>query len=71
MKTPTEKAMSKEEEYYVISYDGQMIALVEIQNLELFDNEQFVSDLNGDGYKIQKITKTQKEILLPENVNLN
>ena len=60
-----------EEEYYLISYNGQMIAIVEIQNLELFDNEQFVSDLSSDGYNIQKITKTQKEILLPENANLN
>lgn len=63
--------MKKEEEYYVISYDGEMVALVEIQDLELFDNEHFVSELSGDGYKIQKITKTQKEILMPENVSLN
>lgn len=63
--------MKKMEEYYAIHYNGQMIAIVEIQNLELFNNEKFVSDLSTDGYNIQKITKTQKEILLPENVNLN
>ena len=65
------KQMKELEMYYVISHNGNMLAMVEIKDLENFDNNQFVKDLVADGYKVQCVSKEQKDILLPKDVSLN
>jgi hypothetical protein len=59
------------EEYYVVSLNGDMIAMVEIKEPESFNSENFISDLTKDGYKVQFVSKDQKDILLPKNISLN
>ena len=36
------------EEYYVVSYDGTMIAMVTIKEVKSFNSEKFISDLTKD-----------------------
>jgi hypothetical protein len=45
------------EEYYVVSYDGKMIAMVTIKEVRSFNSEKFISDLTKDGYKVQCVSK--------------
>jgi hypothetical protein len=59
------------EEYYVVSHYGNMIAMVEIKEPESFNSENFILDLTKDGYKVQCVSKDQKDILLPKDVSLN
>lgn len=59
------------EEYYVVSLNGDMIAMVEIKEPESFNSENFILDLTKDGYKVQFVSKDQKDILLPKDVSLN
>ena len=59
------------EEYYVVSYDGNMIAMVTIKEVRSFNSEKFISDLTKDGYKAQCVSKEQKDILLPKDISLN
>jgi hypothetical protein len=59
------------EEYYVVSYDGNMIAMVTIKEVGSFNSEKFISDLTKDGYKVQCVSKEQKDILLPKDISLN
>ena len=62
--------MSKEE-YYVVSYDGKMMAMIEIKEPEKFDSANFTRQMTEDGYKVQCITKEQKDILMPQDLSLN
>jgi hypothetical protein len=59
------------EEYYVVSLNGDMIAMVDITEAENFDSKKFISDLVADGYKVQCVSKEQKDILLPKDISLN
>jgi hypothetical protein len=59
------------EEYYVVSHYGNMIAMVEIKEPESFNSENFILDLTKDGYKVQCVSKDQKDILLPKDASLN
>ena len=60
-----------EEEYYVVSLNGDMVAMVEIKEAESFDSKRFIKDLVEDGYKVQCVSKEQKDILLPKDISLN
>ena len=60
-----------EEEYYVVSLNGNMIAMVDITEAESFDSNNFIKDLVADGYKVQCVSKEQKDILLPKDISLN
>ena len=60
-----------EEEYYVVSLNGDMIAMVDITEAESFDSQKFIKDLVADGYKVQCVSKEQKYILLPKDISLN
>ena len=60
-----------EEEYYVVSLNGDMIAMVDITEVESFDSKKFIKDLVADGYKVQCVSKEQKYILLPKDISLN
>ena len=59
------------EEYYVVSLNGDMIAMVDITEVEIFDSKKFIKDLMADGYKVQCVSKEQKDILLPKDISLN
>jgi hypothetical protein len=59
------------EEYYVVSLNGDMVAMVEIKEAESFDSKKFIKDLVEDGYKVQCVSKEQKDILLPKDISLN
>ena len=60
-----------EEEYYVVSLNGDRVAMVEIKEAESFDSKKFIKDLVEDGYKVQCVSKEQKDILLPKDISLN
>ena len=60
-----------EEEYYVVSLNGDMIAMVDITEVESFDSQKFIKDLVADGYKVQCVSKEQKDILMPNDSSLN
>jgi predicted CoA-binding protein len=59
------------EEYYVVSLNGDMVAMVEIKETESFDSNNFIKELLADGYKVQCVSKEQKDILLPKDISLN
>lgn len=59
------------EEYYVVSLNGDMIAMVDITEVISFDSNKFIKDLVADGYKVQCVSKEQKDILLPKDLSLN
>ena len=59
------------EEYYVVSLNGDMIAMVDITEVISFDSQKFIKDLVADGYKVQCVSKEQKYILLPKDISLN
>jgi hypothetical protein len=48
-----------------------MVAMVEIKEAESFDSKKFIKDLVEDGYKVQCVSKEQKDILLPKDISLN
>jgi hypothetical protein len=48
-----------------------MIAMVTIKEVGSFNSEKFISDLTKDGYKVQCVSKEQKDILLPKDISLN
>jgi hypothetical protein len=60
-----------EEIYYVVSYDGKMMAMIEIKEPENFNYDNFMRQMTEDGYKVQCITKEQKDILMPKDLSLN
>lgn len=60
-----------EEIYYIVSYDGKMMAMIEIKEPEKFDSANFARQMTEDGYKVQCITKEQKNILMPQDLLLN
>lgn len=62
--------MSKEE-YYVVSLNGDMVAMVEIKEAESFDSNNFIKELLAGGYKVQCVSKEQKDILMPNDSSLN
>lgn len=59
------------EEYYVVSLNGDMVAMVEIKEAESFDSNNFIKELLADGYKVQCVSKEQKDILMPNDLSLN
>ena len=59
------------EEYYVVSLNGNMIAMVDITEAESFDSQKFIKELLADGYKVQCVSKEQKDILMPNDSSLN
>lgn len=59
------------EEYYVVSLNGSMVAMVEIKEAENFDSNNFIKELLADGYKVQCVSKEQKDILMPNDLSLN
>lgn len=59
------------EEYYVVSLNGDMVAMVEIKEAESFDSNNFIKELLADGYKVQCVSKEQKDILMPNDSSLN
>ena len=56
---------------YILSAEGQIMALVEIVDLSKFDEAGFIADSEKNGFKVQKISDTQKMILVPKEVGLN
>lgn len=60
-----------EEIYYIVSYDGKMMAMIEIKEPEKFDSANFTRQMTEGGYKVQCITKEQKNILMPQDLLLN
>lgn len=56
---------------YILSAEGQIMALVEIVDLSKFDEAGFISDSEKNGFKVQQISETQKMILVPKDANLN
>jgi hypothetical protein len=60
-----------EEIYYVVSYDGKMMAMIEIKEPDNFNYDNFMRQMTKDGYKVQCVSKEQKDILLPKDISLN
>lgn len=56
---------------YILSAEGQIMALVEIVDLSKFDEAGFIADSEKNGFKVQQITETQKSVLMPNDFTLN
>lgn len=56
---------------YILTAEGQILALVEIVDLSKFDEAGFIAESEKSGFKVQQISDTQKSILVPKEVGLN
>lgn len=65
------RQMKKLENYWLISFEKTMLAILELKDMSEIRQEEFIKEFETDGYSIKKISKEQKDILLPKDVSLN
>jgi len=56
---------------FLVSEDGVITAILEIDDMDKFDVAAFLKESKKNGFRVQEITDIQRDILMPKDSSLN